>query len=235
MIKNILFSSVFILMFSGCLQTRSELGAQNQSQVYRKKNIENQQAENETAVVKIDEKDELIRALNGRLETLENQVQLLQKEKTDNKELAQTDAQKIQILQDTLAKLENQIARLEHEKQNLSAPAPTKPTLESSDDKIVKKHPENHEAKKSAFDIGEELFKKKDYKKAILSYQQFVEENAKSKSVPEAKYKIGVCFQELGMRDEAIAFYEEVIAQYPKTDSGKKAKIRHNTLIKEKK
>ena len=172
--KIFLNSLIFLgaLNFSSCLlQTRSEAGAQNQSQIYKKKNIENQQAESAEVSVKVDEKDELIRSLNGRLETLENQLQILQKEKLENKESAHSDAQKIQILQDSLAKLENQITRLEQEKQTSVSAKPA--GMESSDDKLTKKGPsEAHDNKKTGFEIGEELFKKKDFKKAILSYQQ---------------------------------------------------------------
>lgn len=214
-----------IISSSGCLQTRSDAGSNYQSQVYRKKNLENQNAEAETTAPKIDERDELIRALNGRVESMENQIQQLNKEKEASQTAVNPDSQKIALLQDALAKMELQLQKLEGEKDHAE-------NKKSSDSNINREAKESSapatsvEKKQSAFVVGEELFQKKEWKKAILSFQTFVEESPKNKLAPEAKYKIGVCFQELGLKDEASAFYEEVLAQHPKTESGKKAKIR---------
>ena len=84
----------------------------------------------------------------------------------------------------------------------------------------------------SPFQVAEVHFKNKEWKKAILSYQKYSEDSPKGKMVAEAKYKIGVSFQELGLKDEAIAFYEEVVAQFPATEIGKKAKFRLTQIKK---
>ena len=107
----------------------------------------------------------------------------------------------------------------------------------SSDDNLKTSIPAAELAnggKKTSYEVAEDLFSKKDWKKAILSYQKFAEEFPKSKLVPDAKYKTGVSFQELGLKDEALAFYEEVSVQYPQTQAGKKAKIRIASLSKAK-
>ncbi len=229
--KNLVAISLSLFFFS-CLQTRSDLGANQQSQVYHKKNAENQNAEAETVVPKIDERDELIRTLNGRVESLEGQLQQIQKEKQTAQSAVNPDSQKIALLQEALAKMELQIQKLEGsgDKPNST------PALKSSDAN-VKIKTENKPAatvvatkKQNPFEIAEAHFQSKEWKKAILSYQAYVEEFSKGKSVAEAKYKIGVCFQELGLKDEASAFYEEVVAGYAKTESGKKAKIRLSAL-----
>ncbi len=220
-----------LIVSSGCLQTRSDAGAGYQSQVYRKKNVENQNAEAENAVPKVDERDELIRALNGRVESLENQIQNLHKEKENSQSAVNPDSQKIALLQDALAKMELQLQKLEGEKEH----TPNKKSSDANlnlkkDTSVTPSVSDKSDKKQNAYTTGEELFQKKEWKKAILSFQSFVEESPKSKLVPEAKYKIGVCFQELGLKDEAAAFYEEVLAQYPKSESGKKAKIRLASL-----
>ncbi|MBY0451639.1 MAG: hypothetical protein K2P92_01305, partial [Bdellovibrionaceae bacterium] len=61
---------------------------------------------------------------------------------------------------------------------------------------------------------------------------KYTDEAPKSKLIPDAKYKIGVSFQELGMKDEAQAYYEEVVANFGATDAGKKAKQRLAKIIK---
>jgi TolA-binding protein len=220
---------ILLLIFTtSCLQTRSESVGNSQSQIYRKKNVENQNTESEVIAPKIDERDELIRTLNGRVEALESRLDQAQKEKQATQSAINPDSQKIILLQEALSKMEMQIQKLEGEK-------PSTPLVKSSDanlkikkDAVPSKISEKTvvTSKQTPFEIAEDHFQKKEWKKAILSYQSHVEQYPKGKSVPEAKYKIGVCFQELGLKDEASAFYEEVLSQYPKTEPGKKAKIR---------
>ena len=229
---KLILSVTAALFLSSCLKTRSEMGGDYQSQVYTKKQAENQKhAANEPAEVKIDEKDELIRTLNGRVEGLENQIQQLQ-----NAYVKDPNNDKIKLLQESLVKMEAQIAKLETDlavakmngttvNNNVSAPAPN-----SSDAKVppVKGAPPQAAGKHTAFDTAQEYFAKKDFKNAILEYQKFVDANTKSKNklVPEAKYKIGLCFEAMGLKDEAQSFYEEVAAQHGSTEFGKKAKAK---------
>lgn len=229
---NLVLSVTAALFLSSCLKTRSELGEGYQSQVYSKKQADNQkQAANEPSdVVKIDEKDELIRTLNGRVESLENQISQLQKDKQEN-----PDGQKIQLLQESLIKMEAQLAKLEAESAVAKTSAPptathaNTPAANSSDAKVppVKGGPQTN-GKNAVFDSAQDFFAKKDFKNAILEYQKFVDANAKSKNklVPEAKYKIGLCFEAMGLKDEAQSFYEEVAAQHGATEFGKKAKAK---------
>lgn len=232
--KNILILASTLFLLSGCLQTRNE--STRQSQAYRKKNADNQAAEAEAAP-RIDERDELIRALNGRIETLEGQLTQIQREKSQQQQASSAESQKIAALQESLTKMEAQLQKLEADSNRAPAPAAKSSDEETLKNINVKPSAGTHSGSgatgaatankgKTPFEIGEDLFKQKEWKKAILSYQKHVEEYPKGKSVPEAKYKTGVSFQELGLKDEAIAFYEEVIAQYPKTEAGKKAKIR---------
>ena len=226
-------SVVAALFLSSCLKTRSELGQDYQSQVYSKKQADNQkQASNEPAEVKIDEKDELIRTLNGRVESLENQITQMQKAYVQD-----PNNQKIVLLQESLVKMEAQIAKLETDlalsKMNSSQASAhdNKPAANSSDAKVppVKNTSPQASGKNSAaFDAAQDYFAKKDFKNAILEYQKFVDANAKSKNkfVPEAKYKIGLCFEAMGLKDEATSFYEEVAAQHGGTEFGKKAKAK---------
>jgi TolA-binding protein len=79
---------------------------------------------------------------------------------------------------------------------------------------------------KSTYETAEANFQKKAWKDAIVEYQKYRDRNPKGRHYSESTYKIGVCFQELGMRDEAKSFYSEVIAKFPKTKSADKAKIR---------
>ena len=237
MLKIVLMMTSLVLLTS-CLKTRSELGESYQSQVYGNTQSQNQKDESAKNTsqepvensVKVDEKDDLIRNLNGRIESLENQINQLNKEKANN-----TDSQKVQLLQETLTKMESQMAKLEQEmaakqasddrerelkKQADAAAAAAKESSKKSDKNSGKLNGK----KNSSFDTAQDFFAQKDFKNAILEYQKFTDANPKSKHTPEAKYKIGLCFEAMGLKDEAYSFYEEVAAQYGSTDFGQKAK-----------
>lgn len=239
---------ILTLGFSGCLQTRSEVGDSDQSQIYSRKNSGNQQAAQAESQLNqkggasqpVDERDELIRTLNGRVENLENQISAANKEKSS---ATSQDAQKIALLQEALAKMEAQIKNIEAEQiqrkaqQEAAAVAAKNAAPEEAPIKVVKKngkdvHAKPGEKNANSYELAQGHFANKEWKKAILNYQKYVDDFPKGKETSDAKYKIGVCFQELGMKEEAMAFYEEVVANYGKTDSGKKAKLRLSKLKK---
>ncbi len=208
MIK-IIFMISLVFGLTSCLKTRSELGSQYQSQVYTQKQADNQNLPNSGPEPKIDERDELIRQLNGRVESLEKQLTDVQLSKNQS-----VDAEKIQLLQDSLVKMEAQLQKLENEA-----------ALKPSDSRVIMPAPvKENSDKKTTFDVAQELYASKDFKKAILEYEKFVSANPKNKNVPEAKYKIGACFEAMGMKDEAFSFYEEVASLYSGSTYGKKAK-----------
>lgn len=224
---KIIFMSLLIgFILTGCLRTRSEVSPGEQSYISRKKQQENQNSTSTSTRSSTVDPEETIRTLNGRIEVLENQVTQLQRENNNS-----ADAAKIAALQEALSKMELQIQKMEAEK----AVAPTTQP-KSSDENLKGVLPKSEVAaekapvKKDPYEQAEEYFGKKEWKKAILSYQKFAEEFPKSKLVPDAKYKTGVAFQELGLKDEALAFYEEVNVQYPQTLAGKKSKIRMTSL-----
>lgn len=249
--RNLLKSTALLILtlaFSGCLQTRSEVGESDQSQIYSRKNSGNQQAAqaesqlNQRGAVSqpVDERDELIRTLNGRVENLENQIAAVNKEKSAN---TSQDAQKIALLQEALAKMESQIKNIEADQiqrkaqQEAAAVAAKNAAPEEAPIKVVKKNGKDPNVKAgeknaNAYEVAQGFFANKEWKKAILNYQKYVDDHPKGKEVSDAKYKIGVCFQELGMKEEAMAFFEEVVAGYGKTEAGKKAKLRLSKLKK---
>lgn len=167
------------------------------------------------------EVDSDLRELNGRVEVLENQLGQAsndkEKIKKQNDELQADHNKKVQILQEEVAKLEEMVNQLTAEVASL------KSTPEKNN---------NNGGKKDLFQQAEEQFEQKNWKKAALTYQKFKEANPKSKKVPESIYKMGVCFQELGMKEEAKTFYEELMANYSAAPEAKKARTRLKSLKK---
>lgn len=237
---KLLVLGLTVLSLTSCLVTRSELADNEQPATYGKKAAQNQlDGQTDNAIVAqtqiADDKDELIRTLNGRVEVLENQLNGIQKER----ELEKTQNQeKLTLLQQAVTKLEAQVRGTESDTET----KPVGPGIDviSSDenekiksgDKTTAAKPAAVDPKANSYDVGQGHFAKREWKKAILSFHKYTDEAPKSKLIPDAKYKIGVSFQELGMKDEAQAYYEEVVANFGATDAGKKAKLRLTKIKK---
>lgn len=71
---------------------------------------------------------------------------------------------------------------------------------------------------------GETYFKLKKFKKAIVDYSRFPEKFPKSTYHPKALLKIGESFEELGLKDEAKAFFSDLVEKFPKSSEAKAAK-----------
>jgi tol-pal system protein YbgF len=88
------------------------------------------------------------------------------------------------------------------------------------------KTPKPKRPEDATFLKAESLYKLKQYKKAIVEYSKFPEKFTKSTHMPESLYKIGLCFDALGMKEDAKGFYQELVEKYPKSPEAKKARKR---------
>lgn len=77
--------------------------------------------------------------------------------------------------------------------------------------------------------IGDSYFDEKQYRAAVLEYQKVRENWPRSKYLPDALYKLGLSFLQLGLRDEARAFLQEA-AKFPGQEAGKKAQAKLKEL-----
>lgn len=214
---------VSFLFLSGCLQTRTDVKAGEQGKVLQQQ-VSTLQKTNADVSSRFEESEEQIRFLNGRVEALENQISQTKQEsefvKKSSSETIQSQAQKISILQEALTKMELDQDKMKSEMQAFKSAL-------QSDGAQVASAPGPF---KNRFDLAEALFAKKDFRQAILEYQKYREKFPKGKNVTVATYKMGLCFQELGLKEDAKSFYEEVISKSPKSDEAKKSKARLQKL-----
>lgn len=85
---------------------------------------------------------------------------------------------------------------------------------------------------KQHLDVGDKLFDDKKWSEAAAEYQAF-REKTKSKKTNDyalATYKIGVCFQELGLKNEAKTFYKSVLKKHKGMKAAKFAQYRLENL-----
>lgn len=165
---------------------------------------------------------EEVRRLNGQVEEMQHKMQQLEQNKNQDNVAVKIDAIEKRLISfsETLLLFEQQM------NQKLGANAAAAAGAKPSEAKPANSKSED------PFEKGEALFKKSDWKNAILEFNRYRDNFPKGKNYSEATYKIGVCFQELNMKDEARAFYTEVIEKFPKAKSARSAKYRLNQLKK---
>ncbi len=223
--KKLLCLGLGMTMLSGCLLTREDVKEAEQKKVMQEQ-VVYLQKNTADASSRFNEVESSLREMNGRLEILETQTQnskdQSQQQKKHSEEQTIELAKKVTLLQEEINKM------IESQRQMGQDLDVLKSALANN---VKSANEENKsDTKKTSFDHAEKLFAEKEFKKAALQYQKFREQQPKSKKIPEATYKLGVCFQELGMKEDAKAFYEEVISTYPQSEFAKKSKQRSRQL-----
>ena len=229
---------VSLAIMTGCLRTRQDLKQVEETVVMRDQ-VTNLQKVHADSASRMDELLEQNRSLNGKIEELEFRIAKAEKEQTSGSEGIQKNLEdskrQNELLQESLSKMETQLLALQEEIVALRARDSGRGSFAGDSKKEEKSRENNKEKIKSkekdqtVFEAALASFEEKKWQEAILSFEQY-RENPKGKYVAEAAYKTGVCFQELGMKDEAKVFYQDVVAKFPQSDMAKKAQYRLKNL-----
>lgn len=229
MIVRFLGIALLCTGLTACLKTRSETKDAEQRQVVSQQ-ANSFQRENIDVNSRLGDINEEIRDLRGRVEVMENHQSSGRGEADRTvKQIAEQNqdaGRRLALLQESVGRLDAQIQAQNAEilalKAEISAVRATRAATAAT----------APAGTQNSWEQGLEHFGNKDWKKAILSFQDYREKNPKGKNVPEAVYRMGVAFQELGLRDEARTFYEEITVKFPKSNEAKKARIRLKGLKK---
>lgn len=219
------------LIMSACLKTRSEV-RDSEYKVIAQEQVVNAQKSQVDSSNKFAEIEEKMREMTGQIEVLENDLknQKLQNENTTK----ETESQKVELNKKIIA-LQEEVERLAQQNVALEQVLNQQKTEEKLDPKKLEENETSlvgkastepasgSEIKKSSFDIANDYYNKKDWKKSILLFQKYRDENPKGNSYSEATYKMGIAFNELGLKEEAQTFFKEVVNKYPKSDFFKSA------------
>lgn len=224
--KSVVFIAAASLFLTGCLKTRNEVKTSEQRQVMAQQ-VTTLQRSNADVTNRFADLEEQMRNLNGRVDVVENQFgqgrsgmeEVLRSNQQKNAELNQ----KVMLLQEALTKMESQIFQVSSELNLLRQERASAVAAAAERAKQAKKNP---------YEVAQEYFENKDWKQSILNFQKYRDENPKGSKFADATYKIGVSFQELGMKDEAKTFYDEVINKFSKSDEARRAKIRLKSMKK---
>lgn len=228
--KSLVLVALPVLFLTGCLKTRNDVRDNEQRQVMNQQ-VATLQRNNADASTRVVEMEETIRNMHGRIEVVENRLNQsssshdnsLRAYAQQNQELGQ----RVMILQEALTKMESQLNQVTAEVNGMKAASSAQAAAAAERAAQAAKA-----AKRDPYEVAQEAFNKKDWKQSILNFQKYRDENPKGGKFADATYKIGVSFQELGMKDESKTFYDEVVNKFPKSDEARRAKVRLKGLKK---
>ncbi len=237
----ICYSTVFTvigmsLCFSGCLKTRIQL-RENQEipEITTPLMVEEPQNIYPSGQYLIEELKAEMTRLSGRLEESEKTqaewaTHLQTFDKNDHKKLemrvTQLEQEQTNILE-SLKKIEEnpllfnpielyQQAKLAYSHHDYSG------ALKNFEGYLKTTKPKH--MTEAVFYLAESYYYLKKYKQAIVEYSKISEKWPQSSYVAHALYQMGLCFEALGMNEDAEGFYQELLIKHPKSPEAKKLK-----------
>jgi tol-pal system protein YbgF len=175
----------------------------------------------------IDEMQEQVRNLNGRVEENERLVK-----RSVEKDLGDQDAMRSSVgnLSERVAALEG-IVEQHHRYLNLppvqpkpAAGAETPPTVKPETQPAAPAEPKTKET--DLYDKSIALYRDGKYEEAIDGFRTFLKAFPKSDRADNAHFWIGECYMALKQYEQAILAYQEVIKKYPKGNKVPSALLR---------
>ncbi len=224
---------VLLVSASGCLKTRSQL---RQDELPASTAASEKAAASSTSSYAVDELKSEIARLSGRIEELE---QAKKSETGDGATKADLKALEARMheLETGQYEIIAQLKRLQAEQSEISENPDILFTqgrafynqgrFEEAIDKFNKYLSQKNPAQnaEATFLRGDSFFGVKNYNKAIIDFSKFAENKfPKSKFIPKALYKIGLAFEAKGSPEDARAFYQELVEQYPQSEEARAAK-----------
>lgn len=218
--RHLLILLIALPMLSSCIRTRSDLEEKQQAEQVENQlqSLQKLKADSDNRLVSLEDQ---VRELTGRLEVAERQLGQMDQGQAENLKGVQ---EKMTILEEAVTKLDVQVRELQQVLQKIAAAKKAEAASRARSAAKARSVP------KGNYSAGEHYFKAKEWRNAILNYQKYREMNPKGKRYADATYKIGMSFQELKLKDDAKAFYQEVIQMFPKSSEAKKAEVRLKKL-----
>jgi len=224
------------------LQTRSQVNERNESAKLSEQ-VNAVQRSRADQDAKLNELQQDVRAINGRVEALEHsqgQDDQSMKQQIDalNKKMDATN-ERIRLLEQHVDATEMRIMAainmasrepVPAEKPKGKAGKGGKASAATASDGGTEVVASGAGAPSDEWAEAEKRFAAKEWKKAIVAYSKYREKSPKGKNSAEATYKIGVCFSELGLKKEARTFFEQTVNDFPNSPATRKAKYRLSNL-----
>lgn len=191
----------------GCLQTRANIKGDSAPVYNTPKTVQVSEDTLKKAEVaaKSEDVNTEFRQLNGRIEVLESQLNSVKENEY------------VKGLEAKILQMEQKITLLETTVADLNAKSKVEAAKPAAAPIIFPKSAGPLDAANAHFD-------RKNWEDAILAYEEYRKKHPKGGEYALATYRIGLSFQGLGLKEDAKAFFKEVVDKFPKTKEADLAK-----------
>lgn len=220
------------IALSGCLKTRSQIKDDDRGEI---------QAQPPARVDDSKAQQYAIEEMKSELSRISGKVEDIEKERREEAE------SKDRVTRDDLKRLDARLAEFEQAQANIIAEIKRLDAGLSQVDQVdlfekgkkAYKAGEHEDALKlfaqylrapngkfveeARFLRGEVYFELQDCRKAVAEYTPFQEKFQASKFAPKAFLRMGLCFEQMGMKNDAKLFFQELVDKYPKSPEAKSA------------
>ena len=215
------------LLLSGCLMTREDVSEEEEKKKIQS-TVQDLQKKKADVDNRFDQIEDELRRISGRIEQAEHKGQSGNESQrhevlAQNKKIEDIVVQ-MRMLEERIAASDRKVDFLEREWENMRLGGTTRPEKTQE--------PSKADSKEALYREGDDALRAKEWSKAAALFEKFRKGSPKSPRVPQATLKIGIAFQELGMKAEAKAFYDEVIDRFPKDPAAKAAQQKLKQLKK---
>lgn len=223
---------------SGCLRTRAQMQEEPQEAEQARAVSAGVQDVAPQGSYAVDELKAEVARLNGKIDDLERAQREPKKEDPAKEEMIKKLETRIAELEQAQMQMIEALKKMQQEPEKPKA-APSelfrngKSAFREKDfqraidlfSSYVRTGDPNH-PEEAVYLIGEAHFAQKNYRGAIVDFSGFNEKFPKSRRVAASLYKIGQCFEALGMKDDAKPFYQELVERFPKSPEARSAKSK---------
>ncbi len=197
-------SCIFLLLFlTSCLQTRSSIKEDSY--------IKGLQVQSANQTLGLQEIQDQMRELNGKIEVLESKLATQVSSSQDSPHFKAL-SEKVIVLEEAVRELDQKLSNNKVSSHNIKTNSINTSNAKTSGT-IIK---DNYKSAQYYFAVGE-------YKKAILAYEKYRTLNPNGKYYPTATHNIGISLNKLGLKKEAKSYFTEIVTSYKKAPEFKSA------------
>ena len=230
-------AAVTVAFMSGCLETRSSMHEQDEKVVIRSQ-VASLQKNTADINSRFQDIEDDIRRLSGKAEGTDNRIGKLdakiEKQEAIAGQREREREEKLAAYREDITRLNSEVEQLKSQlsAQNDQQKRAAELAASAQSAQAAAAQASSEKSAKNPYAAAQEKFDKKNWKEAILDFEKYRKGNPKGKNFATATYKIGVSFQELGLADDAQAFFEEVVSKFPKSHDAELANKRLKGLKK---
>jgi len=95
---------------------------------------------------------------------------------------------------------------------------------------FIRAYPKHEMVSNARYWLGEDYYSLSEFAQAITEFKRILADYPKSEKVPGSLLKVGMSFQAIGFNEKAEGFYQQLVEQFPDSNSAAMARDKLKEL-----